>query len=93
MSDKLKDIIRIKEKDTNCFLNTLNSGIAYGHNALLNREVDVDVEEINKAIAHLSDEHILNNYPKQFAFCNRKDLANTIKTALLSGKIVKEKRK
>lgn len=82
--NRLRDIIRIKEKDSKSFYDAgYFTGKVDGHNSLLNIEVDVDVEEIVDALQ------------KDFPWLTdslKRAIAKTIKTALLSGKVIKEKK-
>ena len=88
---KLKDIIRIEEKISIEGDDDYLLGEKDGHNSLLNTEVDVDVEEIEKVLS--KNPIITIECSSCKTITSYKDLANAIKTALLSGKIVKEKRK
>jgi len=51
----------------------------------------VSEEEILKVLQDSSDEHILNNFPKQFVFGDRHKIAHAIHT-LITGKMKGEGR-
>ena len=90
MSDKLKDIIRIEEKEeTDDFSSSISPIEVRTHNTLLNRGVEVDVKAINIALCNAKLEYIDNSKIKMSLL---KFYANAIKTAILSGKVIKEKR-
>ena len=88
---KIKDVIRIKETMPNNFFTGYGEGAMEAHNSLLNKKIVVDDNEIMKALKICTDTNkyhigtmtrhsILEVYTKE------------IKTAILSGKVIREKK-